>query len=202
MSFWSKFLGFNPNRQRSFPGEQEGEQVIYMGVFHWIHLVPFFFKVSAAIIVLVLVNHFGLLDDVTSQSRFFLNSSAAVLFLHVVCFRLYNYFLKVMLITNYRLIDIRHTVFLKREREVIPMNNIQDIRYQQNGIFSRLFNYGDLIVLGSSSDVKYLFHHVPKANKLHHLLGEIHQRALREMPRSIREDKVLGHVQSPTLAPH
>jgi membrane protein YdbS with pleckstrin-like domain len=197
MSFWEKFLGFNPNRERSFPGEQEGEKVIYMGVFHWIHLMPFFLKLSGVIGALILVNSFGLMDDFTTQTRFFLNSSAAVILLHVTCFRLYNYFLKVMLITNYRLIDIRHTVFLKREREVIPMSNIQDIRYQQNGILSRIFNYGDLIVLGSSSDVKYQFHYVPKANKLHHLLGEIHRKALRESPRSIRQEETVIAAQEP-----
>lgn len=187
MSFWESFLGFNPNRKQEFPGQQEGEHVVYMGVFHWVHLVPFVLYYSLAIVGMVLVNTFGLLENFSPSQRFFINSTATVFLVHVLCFRLYNYFLKVMLITNYRLIDIRHTVFLKREREVIPMHNIQDIRYQQNGLFSRIFNYGDLIVLGSSSDVKYLFHHVPKANKLHHLLGEIHQKALRELPRSLKK---------------
>lgn len=190
MPLWERFLGFNPNRKREFPGQQEGEHAVYMGVFHWIKLVPFVFQVSLACLVLFGVNSFGFLDDFSAQMRFVINSTVLITLLHVFCFRLYNYFLKVMLITNYRLIDIRHTVFLKREREVIPLHNIQDIRYQQNGILARLLKYGDLIVLGSSSDVKYQFRHVPKANKMHHLLGEIHQKVLRDLPHQVHEETI------------
>lgn len=185
MGFWEKFLGFDPNRKRSFPGEQPGEQVLYLGVFHWITLVPFLWKFAVVIGALLLFNAVGLFDGLSPLAHFFINSTVVVLLIHALSFRLYNYFLKVMLITDYRLIDIRHSVFLRREREVIPLSNIQDIRYQQNGILPRIFNFGDLIVLGSSSDVKYMFHCVPKVNRIHHLLGEVHQRALRDTPRRI-----------------
>lgn len=184
MPFWEKLIGFDLNRKRAFPGEQEGEEVVYMGVFHWMVLMPFVLKIGLAIALLVGVNVFDLFGEVETSVRFLFNTTLVTVLIHIVCFRMYNYFLKVMMITNYRLIEIRHSVFLKREREVIPMGNIQDIRYQQTGIFQRLFKYGDLIVLGSSSDVKYQFHYVPKVNKIHHILGEIHQKALRSLPRA------------------
>lgn len=189
MGFWKTFLGFDPNRKRLFPGAQEGEEVIYMGVSHWTSLIPFFVKMALFSTVLVLLNVFDVFGIYSSTSGFFINSISVALLFHFLCFRLYNYFLKVMMITNYRLIDIRHTVFLRREREVIPMTNIQDLRFQQNGIFARMFKYGELIVLGSSSDVKYSFHRVPQVNRLHHILGEIHQKALRDTQRSIQKNK-------------
>ena len=180
MGFWSQFLGFDPNRKRAFPGQQPGEEVVYMGVFHWITLVPFFLKVSVLVGILVGINVYGNFFEGSQMLRFYVNTTALTILIHLVGFRMYNYFLKVMLVTNHRMIDIRHTVVLVREREVIPLSNIQDFRYRQNGIIPRIFGYGDLLVLGSSSDVKYSFHYVPKVNRLHHLLGEIHRRAIEE----------------------
>lgn len=176
--FWEKFLGFDPNSEKTFPGQQPGEEVELMTVFHWMSLVPFFLQLSLLAIlfvVLYLSEFFNSLSPVVQMS---ITTLGAALLVHLVCFRLYNYFLKVILITNFRVIDIRHSVFLKREREAIPMFNIQDFRYQQNGILPRLFNYGTLVILGSSTDVKYVFHYLPKVNRIHHVLGEIHQKIL------------------------
>lgn len=194
-------FGFVANRSKSFPGQQPGEEVEHMAVFHWMTLVPFFFYISLILAFLIGLNFFSdFFTELSSFARFFVNTVTIAIVIQLVCFRLYNYFLKVMIITNHRLIDIRHSVFLKREREVIPMFNIQDLRYQQNGIFPRIFNYGDLIVLGSSSDVKYQFHYVIKVNKIHHLLGEIRQKLMRENP-ALELSKLQGLKNSQELAP-
>lgn len=166
-------------RKRDFPGHQPGEQVELITVFHWMSLVPFFLQVG---IVFTLLMGF-LMSDFYSEffetpKIYFVTVSIGIL-LNAVCFRFYNYFLKVILVTNFRVIDVRHSVFLKREREAIPMSNIQDFRYQQTGFFQRIFNYGTLMILGSSTDLKYVFRYVPKVNKMHHILGEVHQKALR-----------------------
>lgn len=179
--FWNKFLGFDPNRERSFPGQQPGEEVVLMSVFHWMTLVPFMFYLSLMILGYVSFYYAsGIYEDLSPLSRLGLNTGFLAVILQIFCFRLYNYSLKVMIITNFRMIEVRHTVFLKREREVIPMTNIQDIRFRQRGILPRVFKYGDLIVFGASTDVKYQFHHVIRVNKIHHLLNEIRHQAVNQ----------------------
>lgn len=180
MAFWEHFLGFDPNRQNLFPGQQPGEEVEHMTVFHWMCLMPFLLQLIGASLLLVGLNVFrDFFGGIPPSDLFYINTVGITLIIHLLCLRLYNYFLKVMLVTNYRLIDIRHSVFLKRQREVISMVNIQDFRYEQKGILPRIFRYGTLVVLGTSTDVKYIFRYVPHVDKMHHLLGEIHQQALR-----------------------
>lgn len=168
-----------------------------MTVHHWMLLVPFFFEIFALAALLLILNFWSdFFTELSPELRFAINTTAIALLIHLFCFRMYNYFLKVMLITNYRLIDIEHSVFLRREREVISMSNIQDFRYCQNGLLPRIFKYGDLIVLGSSSDVKYTFHYVPKVNKVHHLMGEIHQRSIRHRNVFLDENRMTQKVSS------
>lgn len=179
MGFWQSFLGFDPNRQASFPGQQEGEEVELMTVLHSMCLIPLIFQILLALILIAFLWLNGFSELFSKYQQLALGSILLSLLFHIICFRLYNYFLKVLIITNYRIIDIRHTVFLHRERDVLPMNFVHDFRYFQDGILSRIFHYGTLEILGSSSEVKFRLHHIPHVNKIHHLLGEIHQHFLR-----------------------
>lgn len=178
MKFWKKILGFDPDQTREFPGQQQGEEVELMTVFHWMSLVPFFLQISAVFLLFILLVFSEFFAELSPMARIYVSTVTLAILIHLISFRLYNYFLKVILITNFRVIDIRHSVFLKREREAIPMSNIQDFRYKQTGILPRLLNYGTLVILGSSTDVKYVFKYLPKVNKIHHILGEVHQKAL------------------------
>jgi membrane protein YdbS with pleckstrin-like domain len=182
MRFWQSFFGFDPSRTQTFPGQQAGEEVELMTVRHWMSLMPFFLQIGAFVLVLIGFSLSGFFAEFSDVTQMFIITISLAILCHLICFRLYNYFLKVILITNFRVIDIRHSVFLKREREAIPMFNIQDFRFQQSGVFPRLFNYGTLMILGSSTDVKYVFRFLPKVNKIHHILGEIHQKTVRREP--------------------
>lgn len=180
MRFWKVILRTSTPRKRDFPGHQPGEHVEVMTVHHWVSLAPFFFEAALLFAISAWFIASDLYSEITNIPRIFTMSIAVALFIHALCFRLYNYFLKVILVTNFRVIDVRHSVFLKREREAIPLLNIQDLRYQQNGIFQRVFQYGTLMILGASTDLKYVFRYVPRVNKFHHILAEVHQRRLRE----------------------
>lgn len=175
-SFWHKFLGFDPSRKQDFPGQQPGEEVELLSVFHGIRLVPFFIYMIILVAVIIGINFF---TNITPATSLFINTIAAAVIIHIFCMRMYNYFLKVIIVTNRRLIYIQHSTLLTRERETIPLTNIQDFRFRQNGILPRLLGYGDLIILGSSSEVKYKFNYVPKVNKVHHIIGEVHQKMMR-----------------------
>lgn len=151
-----------------------------MTVFHWMRMVPFLLVVAALIAGLLVLNFFSdFFAGFTPATRLYLNTVGIALIIHLVCFRLYNYFLKVIIITNYRLIDIRHSVFLRREQEDIAMTNVQDCHFQQRGLLPRLFKYGDLIIMGSNSDIKYTFHGIPKVAKMHNLINAVQQKYLR-----------------------
>lgn len=188
-NFWHKFLGFDPSRQQTFPGQQPGEEVELLAVFHGIRIIPFLIYIVIFMLIIIIINYFV---DLTPEMHLYINTILVALLIHILCVRLYNYFLKVIIITNRRLIYIQHSTLLKRERETIPMTNIQDFRFKQNGVLPRIFGYGDLMILGSSSEVKYKFKYVPKVNKVHHILCEVHQRMVRRrtMGRVLFDEKI------------
>ncbi len=182
MNFWESFLGFDPNRETMFPGQHPDEEVALMTVFHWITLVPYVLILFLGLLTIGALPWLLSAAGAFSPKLMILCFSVILaLFIHLLCFRLYNFFLKVIIITNVRIIHVSHTVFLRREREAMAMNHIQEFRYHQRGLFPRLFHYGSLLVFGASTDVEYVFHHVPHVNRLHHLLGEIHQQSMKNI---------------------
>ncbi|MDP2690898.1 MAG: PH domain-containing protein [bacterium] len=193
--------GADPQRNRAFPGEQPNEEVEFMSIFHWMKLMPFFLKMLVLVVAAVLLFTSSFFQGLSPMLHFSIISLFSTLCVHVVCFRAFEFFLRFMMITNYRVIDIRNGVFLKREMEVIPMTNIQDTRSQQRGIFSRIFKYGDLIILGSSTDVKYQFHYVHTVSKIHYILNEILQKVVSQnLPRGLRKNGVARESEEPVPA--
>ncbi|MDP3976118.1 MAG: PH domain-containing protein [bacterium] len=177
MSFWQQFLGFNPNQVRQFPGQQPGEETHVMTSGHWILLTPLLLHTLLTAAVLIYLNGFSAIFlELSFQMRFLVNTVILALLYHYMFMRLFNHFLHVLIITNFRIIDVRASIFFKREREVIPFTNIQDFRMYQNGILPRIFKYGDLILLGSSTDIRYNFSYIPHVNRVYYTMGEIHQK--------------------------
>ncbi|QQR83280.1 PH domain-containing protein [Candidatus Peregrinibacteria bacterium] len=137
-------------------------------------LVPFMLQYLIGVLAVIGFNFLNqLYFHIDAPTTFTINVIAATAMLHIFFFRMYNYLLNVVMITNMRMIDIEQSVFFKRERDVIYFQKIQDFRCRQTGILQRIFKYGDLIVLGASSDVHYTFHFIPRVNKVHHIMSDI-----------------------------
>jgi hypothetical protein len=188
VEFIDRFLGFRGPRRKDnkFPGQQEGEEVEYLSTLHWIKLLPFAFLLGLGVVSM----NFGFfyiapLFSLNELAGFIVTSLFVTLCLHLLAIRLFNYFMDVLVITNYRIIDIRHTVYLVRERDTISLHNVQDIHFKQSGVWPRLFNYGDLEIYGSNVDVEYRIHHVPNVEKVHSMLCHIHRKAIQVSPRSL-----------------
>jgi hypothetical protein len=188
IKFFDIFLGFKDARRKNnrFPGQQEGELVEYLSVMHWIKLFPFalficfsLFAIAAFHISIMPLMQFSLMTE------FIVYSVALTLLVHLTALKLFNYFMDVLIITNYRIIDVRHTVYLIRERDTISLHNVQDIHFKQSGVWPRLLNYGDLEIYGSNVDVEYRIHHVPDVEKVHSMLCHIHRKAIQVSPRSL-----------------
>lgn len=159
---------------RLFPGQQPGEEIELMTVRHWIVLVPFFFQVTVAVAGLMWMN-ISLGPNLRGEISFYTNCVFVSTIVHVIFMKLYNHYLRVIIITNYRVIDIRNTIFFHRERESIPMANIQDFRVKQDGIFPRIFKYGELSIIGANSEIQYSLKSIPHVNMVQHLLSGLHQ---------------------------
>lgn len=181
MKWIDRFLGFQGPREKfGFPGQQEGEEVEYLGTQHWVKLLPFLFLFTVAVLMVILFNTTFFVFFVTENPFliFAVNSICAVVLLHIFALQLFNFFMNVLIITNYRIIDVRYSVYLKRERDTIHLQNVQDIHYRQSGIWQRVFDYGTLDIYGSSVDVEYCIRNVPDVERIHSMLCHIHRSAM------------------------
>jgi hypothetical protein len=195
-------LGLDEEKKFGFPGQQEGEEVEIMTSSHWIVLLPFLtFSIVALGLLLLFDLYFASSLGVPILYLYMGHVVIFTAYIHIFALRLFNFFLNPLIVTNYRVIEVKHTVFLQRERDSIDLRNVQDISFCQSGIWPRIFNYGDLKVFGSSVDVEYHFHHIPNVEKFHSTLGHIHRRANRGLfdqmqQRSIRSNQMISEQSS------
>ncbi|HEC20896.1 MAG TPA: hypothetical protein ENI70_00075 [Candidatus Peregrinibacteria bacterium] len=176
MNFLGRYLDF---RNKGFPGQQEGEVVELHTTLHWVVLLPMFIGVLVVIAILILVNLYLLSGYQDSPSLFLVavfNSTVIILIAHFFFIRLLNYFLRIILITNYRIIDIKSTVFLRRERTMVDFGNIQDIKMSQVGVVARLLNFGQIAVISASGQNVLKFDYVPKTLKFYNIINHIYRK--------------------------
>lgn len=132
------------NTNRNFKGQQKNEVVLCFCRKHWIVLVPHFI---GALLIAVGLTFF-------ISSSFFWSPvviAGLTYYLHYFFVRFFNYYLKIVIVTNFRVIHLDQTLYFHRNRDSIDLPEIQDIVIQQNGIIKTLFNYGEIIITLSSA---------------------------------------------------
>ncbi len=89
----------------------------------------------------------GLTDDPLLVSLFDSGYySVNILLITIFVFIFHNYYLSLQIVTNERVIDIDQTGLFKREVNEMPLSNIEDVNYKQNGFWGTIFNYGNVIL--------------------------------------------------------
>lgn len=157
------------NTNRHFRGQQRNEEVTCFFRSHPIVLldpIARFFLVFAALTTIeaILVNYGSLKSPVT----YLIMVTVMVIFLffiHRFFLRLLNYFLETVIITNYRLIRLEKTIFLRDDKHTIDLNKIQDVTKQQNGILQTFLDYGSLAIVVNVQETPFIINYVPKPDR-------------------------------------
>jgi uncharacterized membrane protein YdbT with pleckstrin-like domain len=95
----------------------------------------------------------GFADDtgMSIYDAFFYSSNILLLTAFTMFF--HNYYLSMQVVTSDRVIDIdQHGVF-KREVNEMPIENIEDVTYKQNGFWGTMFNFGNVIIQSAGGNV-------------------------------------------------
>jgi hypothetical protein len=72
--------------------------------------------------------------------------SANILLLTAFTMFFHNYYLSMQVVTSDRVIDIDQQGVFKREVNEMPIENIEDVTYKQNGFWGTMFNFGNVII--------------------------------------------------------
>lgn len=168
------------NKNKHFKGQLENEVVQCFYRKHWVVLGRDIFEFIIFIAVLTFVAmHFKGIYDFFSQDSFFISFLAFsivglfTVFIHKFFLRLVRYYLDIGIITNYRIVTIDKSIYLRDAKDAIDLHKIQDMQKSKHGILKKIFNFGEIIItLSSTSTTKVLTfvpnpgYHFRKINKL------------------------------------
>lgn len=145
------------NTNKNFKGQQRNETVLCFTRKHWIVLLPHLIGLGIFIIAFSVFLIFAMRGDISAITniasyRIIVGITLLLLtyWLHGFFNRLFNYYVQVIIVTNFRVIQLDQTLFFTRNRDSIDLPEIQDIVIQQKGLWKTIFNYGELTITLSS----------------------------------------------------
>lgn len=156
------------NTNRNFKGQQKNEVVHSFCRKHWIVLIPHLIGFLCIFVFSVLFLLFipqDALSSIMSPFAYRIIAGIALIgityYFHRFFLRFFAYYLQIMIITNFRVIQLDQTLFFNRNRDSIDLPEIQDIVIKQGGIFKTILNYGELIITLSSAHSSKMLTCVP-----------------------------------------
>ncbi len=127
------------NTDRHFRGQQGAESVICFCRKHPIVLIRVIsislILTTAGVLALLFVPVAQLKENIALQIIVFSMLLLITLMQHVFFLRILNYYLDIVIITNYRVIDLKKSLFIHDEKEIIDLHEIQDTQKNANGYF-------------------------------------------------------------------
>lgn len=156
------------NTNRNFKGQQKNEIVLCFTRKHWIVLLPHF--IGFAIFVLAVAGFLILISEdavssvmepFTYRALAFIALVGLTFYLHRFFTILFNYYLQVFIVTNFRIIQLDYTLYFTHNRDSIDIREIQDIVNNQKGIFQTLLNYGSVTITLSSAHATKVVSYLP-----------------------------------------
>lgn len=181
---------FEDNTNRNFQGQQPMEGVICFCRKHPIVLLRSFIiltglMVSASLGIFFIFNTGMLSESVTLKMLLSLLLVLITGTHHFFFLKIFNYFLEIMILTNYRVIDLKKSVFMQDDKEIIDLHEIQDIKKNQDGILPNFLNYGDIKIATASLSTSMTLRRLPNPEyylnqinqtKRHYILYRRHQK--------------------------
>lgn len=175
------------HNQILFRGQIPHEEVIAISRKHWVailpEIVPFFLYLGiSAVIFILLQNPAVTLPDINDPYYQIAIAGYVILsgyithkfFLHLV-----NYFTFIVLVTNFRVIEMKKTIFVQDTKESIDIKQIQNVEFIQEGLVENLLKFGSVKISMGNTEIKTLTQ-VPNPDfhfrLINRLMNEAHAR--------------------------
>lgn len=138
------------NTNKHFKGQQRNEELVYYSCKHWIVLIPLLAElaIGVSIIGALVIIGFSAPEKTNLMKIIFVVMTAFMaLWLHSFFTRFLNYFLDVVIVTNYRVLKVEKSLYMKDDQNIVDLHEIQDIKKIQHGIMPNLLDYGKLVIV-------------------------------------------------------
>jgi len=115
-------------------------------------------------------------------------------FLHTI-----RYFLNIVIITNYRVVEIKKTLFLRDTKESLDMRKIQNVEFKQVGLIGNFLKFGDIHITLGTSEIK-TFSQLPNPDFHFRLLNRLKNDMFVRQQRSINQTDPLPMTNTVPLS--
>lgn len=88
-----------------------------------------------------------------------------------------DYYLDVWIITNERIIDVQQKSFFARAISEQRLYRVQDITSEVHGFFPTIFKYGEVHIQTAGAKQRFLFHEVPRPEKVRNIIIKLSERS-------------------------
>lgn len=151
-------MNSKPNTDKHFKGQLDNEIVECFFRKHWIVLIGniVIFFVFIGIIIFISFHFEGIYEFFSRESLFVeimavLTIGLFTAYIHKFFLGMIRYYLDIVVITNYRIVQIDKSLYLRDEKDAIDLPKIQDIQKSQYGIIKKILNFGELVITLSST---------------------------------------------------
>lgn len=135
------------------------EKIYFIFGKHWFFLTAQF-AIYAAILILLILSPFLLRasfggaggENTLLQALLLTGYVLTLIFIHRFFLWLLSYCATFAIVTNYRVIVIKKSMFLKSEKEVLDLAEIRDIQMRKKGLFCNILNCGDINFILSTQE--------------------------------------------------
>ncbi len=164
-----------------FPSQQEGEEIYLVVREHWVYflfklLVWIFFAAALVIFNRLAQNFLPLLFEGRFGQVTLLFTQVYTLFLALSLFLIFLFhYLNIQIITNIRIVDIDQVGLFSHVISELHIDKIEDVTSESNGIFSSLFNYGDVYVQTAATIERFEFNNVPNPAGIEKLILDLYE---------------------------
>lgn len=161
------FSAFIPSPKNvRFENQEEEEKLILLLRRHTITNIPWIFITAILIVIPFFYQLFPLFDFLPKH---YLPILFLGWYLLIVAFVFENFllwFYNIYIITDERIIDVDFYHVLYKEISDAKIDKIQDVSYNQRGIFQAMFNYGDILIQTAAEKTQFVFEKIPNPDQV------------------------------------
>jgi len=197
-----------------FPGQEEKEKVVFFTRRH-----PLSFLGSIFLVFFMAVLPFILYLLLSSVDLVHLDSfGQKIMIVAVGCYLLFvlgfflaawiDYYLDVMIITDFRIVDITQHVLFSRSVAEANLTDIEDVNAEVKGVLPTLFHFGTVFIQTAGTARNFEFDSLPNPYDISKMVVDLHQKSLLEVEKEAEpkndhcpKNKIAASRQNPQAEP-
>jgi hypothetical protein len=158
-----------------FTTQESGENVILLLRQHPVVNIPWLLLSIALIFFPAVFDYVPLISIMPANFQFMTLVLWYFMVLVYVVGQFLHWYFNVYIVTDERVVDIDFFGMAHRDVKVTKLDKIQDVNFQQGGLWASIFNYGHVYIqtAGEGPNARYDFLKVPRPARVIEILGQL-----------------------------